>query len=348
LNKIYHVFLSSTYADLVHERGAVRDAIAKAGYVCEGMELFPASSQKQLDFIKRTIDRCDYYVVVVAGRYGSTDDSGVSYTEREYEYAISRSIPTLAFLHRDVSRLPAGNVDDERDKRDRLSRFREMLSSTAMVDFWTDPGTLATSVVVALGQEVNLNPGVGWIRGNEAADPRVYEQLNTAQLKITELEARLSDLTDERVTFPRRFASIDSAYETTVRTTFRDGNSASQDEISVSDTWRASFLSISNELFGELPEDSAVDLIITDIMRRKGLISETAYTSARQDPSIHAFFRLQFEALGLINAVSERTPQETIMGTRYDRKIVWTLTEKGRRFIAQELAVPAPSSMGTN
>lgn len=40
-----------------------------------------------------------------------------------------------------------------------------------MVDFWEDQGSLAASVVVAVGQEVNLNPGVGWVRGGPGDGP---------------------------------------------------------------------------------------------------------------------------------------------------------------------------------
>ncbi len=45
------------------------------------MELFPAASEEQLSFIKRVIDDCDYYLLIVAGGYGSTGADGISYRE---------------------------------------------------------------------------------------------------------------------------------------------------------------------------------------------------------------------------------------------------------------------------
>lgn len=42
----------------------------------------------QIDYIKKVIDECDYYLLIVGGRYGSMDSNGVSYTEREYDYAV--------------------------------------------------------------------------------------------------------------------------------------------------------------------------------------------------------------------------------------------------------------------
>ena len=101
MEKLFHMFVSSTYSDLQEERGRVSEALSKAGHVPEGMEIFPASSQKQLDFIKRVIDRCDYYVVILGGRYGSMASADISFTELEFEYAISKGLPTLA------SRFPA-------------------------------------------------------------------------------------------------------------------------------------------------------------------------------------------------------------------------------------------------
>jgi hypothetical protein len=72
------VFVSSTYADLKDERRQVSETLAKAGFVPAGMELFPAADQQQLEFIQRVIDRCDYYVVMVGGRYGSLADDRIS------------------------------------------------------------------------------------------------------------------------------------------------------------------------------------------------------------------------------------------------------------------------------
>jgi len=42
------------------------------------MELFPASNKKQWTIIKRVIDDSDFYLLIIAGRYGSLgiDDDG--------------------------------------------------------------------------------------------------------------------------------------------------------------------------------------------------------------------------------------------------------------------------------
>src|SRR5262245_44059267 len=108
MDKVFQIFVSSTYSDLKDERKRVSETLAKAGYVPDGMELFPATDQQQLDFIKRVIDRSDYYVVIVGGRYGTIADENVSFTEREYEYAVSQKKPVLAFLHSDPEAIAVG------------------------------------------------------------------------------------------------------------------------------------------------------------------------------------------------------------------------------------------------
>jgi hypothetical protein len=72
MKKVYQIFVSSTFADLSAERKQVSNMLSKAGHFVAGMELFPATDQQQLQYIYRVIERSDYYVVIVAGRYGST------------------------------------------------------------------------------------------------------------------------------------------------------------------------------------------------------------------------------------------------------------------------------------
>jgi hypothetical protein len=48
--------------------------------------------------IKKVIDDSDYYIVILGGRYGSVGEDGVSYTEREYRYALSIGKPIIPKL----------------------------------------------------------------------------------------------------------------------------------------------------------------------------------------------------------------------------------------------------------
>ena len=97
--KTYSVFISSTFLDLKEEREKVMQAVLRLGYLPLGMEMFPASDDTQRDAIRHAIDLADYYVVLVAGRYGSRGPDSLSYTEGEFDYAVEQKIPVLAFVH---------------------------------------------------------------------------------------------------------------------------------------------------------------------------------------------------------------------------------------------------------
>ena len=68
-DKRYQVFVSSTYDDLQDERKEVMQALLELDCIPAGMELFPASSEDQWSLIKRVIDDCDYYILIIGGRY---------------------------------------------------------------------------------------------------------------------------------------------------------------------------------------------------------------------------------------------------------------------------------------
>ena len=78
MEKKYQIFISSTFDDLKEERQKVRDAILSMYHFPIGMEMFSAADEEQWNTIKETIDSSDYYVVIIAHRYGSVIDSGIN------------------------------------------------------------------------------------------------------------------------------------------------------------------------------------------------------------------------------------------------------------------------------
>jgi hypothetical protein len=107
------VLLSSTYADLFEERQNVIRTLMEMDCIPEGMVLFPAMDEEQWNFIKRVIDDCDYYILMIGGRYASTTADGVSYTEKEYDYAIEIGLKVLAFIHDDPNAIPLWKIGYE-------------------------------------------------------------------------------------------------------------------------------------------------------------------------------------------------------------------------------------------
>ena len=105
-DKRYQVFVSSTYDDLQDERKEVMQALLELDCIPAGMELFPASSEDQWSLIKRVIDDCDYYILIIGGRYGSVGPDGISYTQMEFEYALKTGKPIISFIHKNPASIP--------------------------------------------------------------------------------------------------------------------------------------------------------------------------------------------------------------------------------------------------
>ena len=90
MDKRYQVFVRSTFTDLQEERQEVMQALLELDCIPSGMELFPAANEDQWTLKKKVIDDCDYYMVILGGRYGSIGSDGLSYTEMEYRYALEK------------------------------------------------------------------------------------------------------------------------------------------------------------------------------------------------------------------------------------------------------------------
>src|SRR5688572_26345136 len=136
MTKRYQVFVSSTYADLKQERQRVIQALMEMDCIPSGMELFPAADEEQWEFIKRVIDDCDYYLLILGGRYGSTTPEGASYTEKEYDYAIEKGIKVIALLHANPDEIPMGKSESDPELRGRLKSFRERVAKNRLVKVW--------------------------------------------------------------------------------------------------------------------------------------------------------------------------------------------------------------------
>lgn len=168
MDKKYQVFVSSTYEDLKEERSAVITALLKAGFMPTGMEYFTATSKSQWEVIEEIIPQCDYYIVIVAGKYGSIEPiSGLSYTEKEYDLAVSSGVPAIGFLYQDLESLTVKQAESTEERQAKLNAFREKIKNR-MSDFWTNKDDLASKVLASLHKEVVDSPRIGWVRANAA------------------------------------------------------------------------------------------------------------------------------------------------------------------------------------
>lgn len=93
------VFISSTYEDLIDDRQWAVMGVLEAGHIPAGMELFASGNTEQLKVIKKWIDDCDVFLLILGGRYGSIHPgSDKSYIELEFDWATrERTKPVWVF-----------------------------------------------------------------------------------------------------------------------------------------------------------------------------------------------------------------------------------------------------------
>jgi hypothetical protein len=152
MQKKYQVFISSTFKDLIEERQDTLKSVLDMGHIPSGMEIFPAADVEQFEYIKKIIDECDYYVLIVAARYGSLDAAGVSYTEKEYHYAVSQKKTVLAFVYNDVGNIATNKTDTDQELQKKLAAFRKDVAKSRLVQLWSSREELRAKVIVSTSQ----------------------------------------------------------------------------------------------------------------------------------------------------------------------------------------------------
>lgn len=195
MKKRLQVFISSTYLDLIEERQSAVSAVLKSGHIPAGMELFTAADQSQLEIIKRWIDESDVYMLILGGRYGSVEPkSGVSYTELEYNYALSIGKPLFAVVIEDLALESKVKIHGtsvlETERPAELKMFREKVLNN-MSAFFEDLKDIRLAVMESLPEIAASRELSGWISGNEVPDTKGLVD------EISKLNAEIADLVKE-------------------------------------------------------------------------------------------------------------------------------------------------------
>ena len=212
MKKKLQVFVSSTYTDLIEERQAAVQAILDAGHIPAGMELFKAGNESQLKTIYKWIDQSDVYMLILGGRYGSIEEkSKKSYTQLEYEYALSKDIPVFAviisdaFLTNKINRMGLSNVT-ETSAPDKYKDFKSLVMSKVIrpVDDCKD---IKIAIHTTLNEFINEYDLTGWIRLTSENDSTqllkenncLIKENNTLTKEIQKLKAQLNEKTQEKI-----------------------------------------------------------------------------------------------------------------------------------------------------
>lgn len=333
MEKRYQVFVSSTYDDLREARQEVMQALLELDCIPAGMELFPAANEDQWTLIKGVIDDCDYYVLVVGGRYGSIGPSGVSYTQMEYEYAIAQGKPVIGFLHKEPGNLPANKCESGTEGKAKLQAFRDRVQQK-MCRYWTSPADLGSVVSRSLVKLIKNNPAVGWVRADLVPDQSATDEMLRLRKRIEELQEQLEQNVGSSPAGTENFSQghdgIDLRYTFQARKPGEYGTGEVY-EATFATTWNAIFAVVSPLLIDEASDRIVRQAIIESIEEER--IPELQKDKTLKGLELRNFslvdedfntVKVQLLALRLISKSAKKKPRSVS-----DRNAYWTLTPYG-------------------
>ncbi|MFT4271678.1 MAG: DUF4062 domain-containing protein [Pantoea sp.] len=332
MDKRYQVFVSSTFADLEDERRHVIQTLMEMDCIPAGMELFPAIDEEQWEFIKKVIDDCDYYLLIIGGRYGSLANDGLSYTEKEFDYAVEKGLKITVLLHDDPDSLPAKKTEIIPESREKLLRFIDKAQTGRLRKTWKSPQDLPGLVALSMTKTIRTYPAVGWVRADKVSNESSLIEINELRKQNNELIIQNNKLTQEiqfKISNSKALndlASFDSEFEFTfygyVSTSNRTANSKYNWDVSL--TWKEIFFYISPKLTKYVNEES-VSAAIAECASEKAGKSGRSMRVNEQD-----FFTMgiQFQAYGLVSIENLKTTKGTMAN-------FWILTEEGKDLMLQ-------------
>lgn len=213
----FSLFVSSTYEDLKEERQIAVKIALENNFIPIGMEQFHAAPVSQWEIITKMMDECDFYLLIIGGCYGSIDkESGLSYTEKEYNYAKTHNIPICALIQNE-----AYITQDKMDKKDtwekqpRLELFRDKVKNqNNTVDFFDNEADLKYKLSASLKNLGNYaKDSSGWVRYEDVQDivnKRLEDANSTNEKKNTEQMLALEGMMSMLEQFGKKLEEVKS------------------------------------------------------------------------------------------------------------------------------------------
>jgi nucleoside 2-deoxyribosyltransferase len=345
MEKRYQIFISSTFVDLKDERQAALKAILEIDHMPAGMELFPATDDSAWQLIRDVIDSSDYYILIIGGRYGSLDETGLGYTEKEYDYALATKKPVIPLLHENPDNLPRDKTETDNAAWERLKKFRDKVEKKHTCVYWRNADDLKSKVIVGLTAATKRHPAIGWVRADKVPTEATLAEVLSLRNKVAELEQETAALRDQPPAGTEVLAQGNDKFELHLSFVARKSLNAypfhddQRYTASITPAWNSIFAAVATSMINEA-SDLALRQAFNDFLRRESL---KAFQSRKEfkDRELREFsFRkdeietcmVQLRALGLIK---ENDRKRSIK----DTGTYWTLTPYGNTLMVQLRAV---------
>lgn len=313
--KKYQVFISSTYADLKEERRKILDILLMADCIPAGMEAFVASDVEQFEVIKKVIELCDYYILIIGKRYGSINEqTGLSYTEMEYEYAKELGIPVLVFALDESVEVSEDKKEKDPKKIAALDSFRQKALTNRLATIWKTQDELTGAVAVSIMRATKQIQRPGWQRATDYDEASLRRAIMNLQDENKKIAAELKRAHKEikTLTTISNLAYEDYVVEIAYRKS--NGSNLAPTKGKLQRGLPLIFRIIATEMMGVRLTERGVESCLL-----KCLFGEDAFLYKFSDTQFVKRILNQLQALGLINS------RPNLSGT----DMTWALTQKG-------------------
>ncbi|MBA5983348.1 DUF4062 domain-containing protein [Pseudomonas sp. MD195_PC81_125] len=312
----------------MEERKSVTQTLMEMDCIPAGMEMFPATDEEQWVFIKKVIDDCDYYLLIVGGRYGSLGAEGLSFTEMEFDYAVERGIKIVALLHGSPEKLTIERSEISEEARLKLQAFRDKVSNGRLVKYWTSPSDLPGLVSLSLVKTMKAFPAVGWVRASEGSNEGLLKEINELRKENDRLNLEVSQIRNRKKAIydVPNLAGFGDMYS--LFGSFWDGINTRPWKADC--TWGEIFYYISPYLVNGSKESAVKDVLLEALCTKLGF---GTYMSSLRDQDFQTVAISKCKALlGVVAVVASDTTSDIA-----DPQ--WLLTSDGERMMVETRAV---------
>ncbi len=149
LNKLFTIFISSTFMDLKEYREAARSAIMSMRNHVNDMFYCAADEREPATLSMDEVRSSDLIILIVAHRYGTIPSGETrSITEMEFDAAMESNIPVLAFfIEKDAD---WATSKFEWQQYEKLLAFKTKIEQRVTTKYFTTRDSLAAQVTTAI------------------------------------------------------------------------------------------------------------------------------------------------------------------------------------------------------
>lgn len=160
------IYVSSLLCD-AEARFEVDREVAKLGALSAGLVWGDRHSDYDWDLVRRQIQQCDSFILLLGQEYGPTTPTGISFQHRELVYAQSLNKPVRAFIHDQVGDFSTPEL--------KLAELRQQVASQTPHKIWhlRDELTVHAKTTVA-----------NWLKQNTPSVPKSTPQLTSINVPV--------------------------------------------------------------------------------------------------------------------------------------------------------------------